>query len=631
MVNLARGRLTLKWQVALVGSCLIGLFIAICALQSVRSETEVVNDKAVHGPDSRWARRRDAPSFLMTRQQVHSDVSWGISGVVQTRRRAALAGASVCVVASPDLCCEPRQCVETDALGRFAFDAVPRDVRTVLAFVERHVSGSHSVAPPATDVESRQMLRLVLEPGGKSISGTVVDLTGGTVPGALVIARANQSEPVLSAGMSDNQGRFSLSVPVDRVEVQAKAEAYAAAGQETVSAPAEGVVLALVPGATIGGRVLVAASHKPVVNAVVTAVNVDEDLPSRSVSSTGQDGSFRFEDLVAGQYKLGAATSRWRSPTSWVEVAVGQATEPVILNVFPATTLDATIQVGGTPCQSGFLEMAGPVVAFETTQTNGTLHVEGLLPGPYHFSIGCLDRAHEPAAEEIRIGTEPVGKIWNLIASPSPTEMGHEQPCCEPLGTIRALVTTKGQGMHIPLALRMISRWEALPTHGVREGERFVFAKIPLGQYEVYVEQSPQTKQLVTVEKADQVINIALELPSLTEISGRALDEHGSPIPDAWVFATSMAAHLGDPIRPPSITDFDGAFRVPGLFEGKYGLRAESSWGVGIAVDVVGGSEGVVITIGSHSASSDSTTGSISGMDPFADSRMAQRQSNLKE
>lgn len=439
-----------------------------------------------------------------------------------------------------------------------------------------------------------------LDVGSANVTGVVLDVTGGVVAGAVLTARALGSDRVLASETSDAEGRFRLRAPDGAVTLQAEAEAYSRARLE-VRAPAEELELWLAPASTIVGRVVTHGAGDPVAAALVTAKSADAFATEEHTARSEDDGSFRIGGLSAGRYEIEAAGPSWRSDRSSVALGVADTSEQLVLVVHPATVLTATVRVAGEPCSTGYLHMIGPRVSSVKAGSDGIVRVEGLPPGRYQVSISCLGRAHQPAIEELAIGAEPVTRAWDLEPAPE-EESAAAQACCDPSGTIRALVVSAGGSLGTASSVRLAPSARPgadLGIRGRRSGSSFTFEDVPLGQYDVYLERSPETRQSVVLERDGEVAEVSLEAPPSTEISGHVLDQQGSPIADAWVRAESLASGGGEP-ETAVLTDAEGAFTIAGILPGRYALRAEHAEGRGQLDAVRGGSQGVVLRVSPH-------------------------------
>jgi len=384
--------------------------LAVCALVVAALGSQ--RDKA-----SAVARRSVAPATLPDGSAVAQGVATlaGHSGERPHAPRApwghvvSLAGqplshASLCPV---DLGRQqaPADCVQSDARGAFQFDGSQR-------------AGSLLVSAPGYLTRSLDLSELDAERGstisllraGVSVSGRVRDATGGLVVGAVLSVRSSSAAPVIATGVSDLDGHFELGVASGSIELSARADGYSVASLR-VTAPATGLVLALVPAAVSAGRV-VEGSGLPVAGVWVTATPAHGSGSATSRVQTDAAGSFLFQPLAAGDYELVASGPDWKSESRWVSLGAGGASEPILLTVAPATTLSGSVKVAGQPCLEGYLELSGPTSTFQPLGADGTVRILGLLPGRYQLTVACSAAlAH---TEMLDVAAAPITRRWQL-------------------------------------------------------------------------------------------------------------------------------------------------------------------------------------------------------------------------
>jgi hypothetical protein len=258
-----------------------------------------------------------------------------------------------------------------------------------------------------------------------------------------------------------------------------------------------------------------------------------------------------------------------------------------------------------SPASRGGLELGGPLVLYEATEPGGAFQADGLFPGTYHVTATCLEPPSEPTPDEVYVGAESVVRTWNLnLIVRNATEDQAEGACCRPSGTVRVVVAAPDGAETQSLRVQLIRPSGEIPIRGRQQGESFTFEGLELGEYSAYVEQSPVTRQRISLDRDGQVVEVQLIAPRLTAIAGHVTDGQGQPVPDAWVRATNGI--VVD--RPPALTDSDGAFIVSGVFAGKYTLIAESALGAARLDYIDGDTRNVVLRIAAQGALTGSVT-----------------------
>lgn len=584
-----------KWVAA---GCIALVWLALYSPMPTRQQSHV--DTAGLNAPPKTRRSPGASYATHTGFRSSTESTRALSGIVQTTGGAPLPGAHVCATESAQNCCTAEQCGVTDALGRFVLENLRVEVQVLLASAPGHLSNIQSLR---TDLHGSRDANVILQlqPGGAAIAGTVIDVAGGTVAGALLSARATPMGQVLASGISAPSGHFSLSVPEGAAWLAGEADAYAPVNLE-VQAPVAGLTVPLVAGATMVGHVVELGTATRVPGVAVTATNVD-GLHARSITaSSDAEGSFSFGGLPAGRYEIAAVATRWRSRPQWIAVGAGLISDDVLIDVFPATTLHGTVRVGGQSCGSAHLQLVGPMAFEKRAQADGAIYLEGVPPGRYRADVTCAEQAHEPTNEDVEIGAEPVVRSWDLqVSTPETTEAATAPSCCEPSGTIRASLT--GEDSPLALAVRLAWSRSGRSTAGLRgrlEGQEFVFEKLRLGTYDAYLEQSPETRQEVTLERDDQVLTVRLHAPRRDSIAGHVIDDRGQPIADAWVQVIHSEAAPRDARHHPTLTDLEGAFTLSGLFPGRYLVRADTPGGRAEVGGIQAGNQSVMVRVEPH-------------------------------
>src|SRR5947207_135167 len=135
------------------------------------------------------------------------------------------------------------------------------------------------------------------------VEGRVVaDDTGLPLPSARVSVALTTAAPSIPIGLTDGDGRFSLSIPVGRFSISTSKSGYA---RRDVSVPVAGqpLEIRLSPGGVIAGRVI-DQSGDPVADVRVALEISNGSRDGRSVASTATDdlGEYRFGGLSEGAF-----------------------------------------------------------------------------------------------------------------------------------------------------------------------------------------------------------------------------------------------------------------------------------------------------------------------------------------
>lgn len=168
-----------------------------------------------------------------------------------------------------------------------------------------------------------------------------------------------------------------------------------------------------------------------------------------------------------------------------------------------------------------------------------------------------------------------------------------------PLGSVR--VALDGSAAERAESRVLLRGPTAFPIQARRVGDEFVFERLPLASYEVYVEQPSAGGGPTKVEltEAGQVVSLELRAPPRAAITGVVVDEAGTPLGDQWI-----AARAADPLAlspresdPQALSDVDGAFSVVAVSGGVYDLFIESNTGRAEVYGVTAGASDVVLRV----------------------------------
>jgi RNA polymerase sigma-70 factor (ECF subfamily) len=212
---------------------------------------------------------------------------------------------------------------------------------------------------------------LVLTAGGRALTGTVTDASGGAIPGvridaARLDARTKPGRAVAVA-VTDRDGHYKLTAAGGQILVAASHPEYAPQtryvdlGQAGATAS-----FALIPGGVLEGVVRDAQTRQPIAGAAVRARHDASALElaeaNERVAKADADGKFRLAGLRPGAYEL-SARAGGRSTRAPVRVALGVAEQQT----------DLAILVGATAAIRGKVvdETGAPVAAVAVRATDG--------------------------------------------------------------------------------------------------------------------------------------------------------------------------------------------------------------------------------------------------------------------
>lgn len=197
--------------------------------------------------------------------------------------------------------------------------------------------------------------------GGATLGGTVGVRHGGAGGtngagaavsgwGDVVLTLTDVRGTVVAVTRSGADGTYRFSDLTEGTYTLTAAAPRLAPVAETVHIPSEGHVahdVALATRTQLTGTVRSAGAGRPVAEALATLVSEDGHVVGSRV--TGEDGSFRFDDVPHGVYTITA--SGYAPVASEIEIGPGHPTD-VVLNLVPPA-VDGATGSGATPDASG--------------------------------------------------------------------------------------------------------------------------------------------------------------------------------------------------------------------------------------------------------------------------------------
>ncbi|MGE3174414.1 MAG: carboxypeptidase regulatory-like domain-containing protein [Planctomycetota bacterium] len=415
-------------------------------------------------------------------------------------------------------------------------------------------------------------------------------------------------------------GRFELrGIPPGSVRVRVRADGCLDPDNQTVLlAPGQEsaeLVFELAAGLAAGGRVVDAATGKPVSDAQVTAyrqrddgdggrgmfrMSVDpEDMDFLGLSSTqgrrsamtDSKGAFAIEALAEGTYRFTA-----RHP----DLAKSSAKDVEIRRDRPVPAIEITLDAGGgvEGVVSGALQrpvVDAVIVAFSmqsgtlrssTTDARGYYRIDGLPPGQYAVFKSRMDE---------RADNIPLELMSNMRLKTVTVRQGQTARLDiedEREDGVRVHGVVRENGAPVPRALVTLlgTDRDGIFGMGVRakaagDDGRYELVGIAPGSYVVQVTRFQgrpvQTSLQVDVPFEQLDFRYDIDLPS-SEVQGRVVDSRGNPVPRAQVsLGAADGGRGGDGLLGMIVqgglsqgrTDDDGVFRLRSVSAGTYDLR----------------------------------------------------------
>ncbi len=505
----------------------------------------------------------------------------------------------------------------SDAEGNFSLWAAQGELN-VSASAEGYGSESQSGRAPGSTFE------IFLTPESVVVGRVVDAASGDPVEGARVHTGTWRNE---SDAFTDADGRFRLSglEPGQYKPIASSDDGYGELETSVhlgLGETSEPVTIRLHPAATVTGHLVVREGEetRPCAQGWASMKLVGGDN-RHAQGNVGAEGFVVFRAVLPGRYEISAGCRGKLSEDGYGEIEVAdEPIEGLVWEVTPGATIRgrvvtddaellARVSVRGRTVGGGARSQRGWATD-RRVGSDGSFELTGLTAGTYELRVGGrgvpepeehlkVEVADGQTVEDVELEILPTATIVGRVVD----EQGQPIP--------RADVRSEGPGQ----------QWGSAPVDddgrfeitGLRGGEYRVWATVDWGSKM----RAPGTNdddiqgERLTVEAGDQgEVEIVVESRN-DALSGRVVDESGSPVVDAFVRAEresdSAAANAargrsnarwGGWSEQPHMTDEDGYFTLEGLSEGDYTIRAwRRGGGEGFAEHVKSDSNGVVVEI----------------------------------
>lgn len=541
-------------------------------------------------PASRGDDDDDAPRVAVVGKVISSAADEGIEGAVVLLRRHEEEGEG-----------ERDAIVRTDEGGGFQLDDVAPGKYALSATAPGHLPAVVRLLHVGTSAPDPVTLKL--DAGGRKVHGTVEDITGGPIEGAMVRAVPVDGFAALRAHegfatLTGEDGGYALHVASGGYRLEVSHPDYA--GRSHAIEVGSGDLrqdFQLVPTAVIEGVVVDARTRAPIAEArVVWSRERLSTMPGGRrapvQSGTGEvrsdaQGRFRIRGLQPGLVSLSArAKGRASAEPVVLPVAIAEHVDGVELVLVAAHEVRGRVVSKRDPTQG----VAGASVSVEATgelapartvaDEEGRFVLEGVLPGDhrltayatgYAFMLSGVDVTVEGDVEDVQLELDPGLTVSGRVEPPELAQVSLE---------MRPENMQIGQGIFVLGAGASEETDEdgAFALRPVQPGTVTVVARAADGRVgQVDVEVGPEGAEGVVVK-----------LESRVTVSGTLTGTDGEPVAQALV---SLRPTRSDGKRmrltingrdmgvDSSVTADDGSFRIAGLRAGDYEVEIVDRYG----------------------------------------------------
>lgn len=483
-----------------------------------------------------------------------------------------------------------RSATLSDAEGRFSLWTAPQRIK-VNAEADGYASGFRVWIAPGSSLE------VVLTPESV-ISGRV--LLAGTdepVSGVIVEAQGERRLGGTHQARSDEDGKFRID------KLQPGIYSLGARGDELygeavelvhlgLAETAEDLTVELHPAFLVTGQVLVAGGSepRPCPSGSVELHDRNDKLNYRS-GRVHEDGEVEIRTVLPGSYQVEVHCAGMVAESNYPDLEItnasltgqiwelreGLAIRGVVVDQQGSPVEGARVRAGMKPNPDDPRAQTTNSIS-QPTLDDGTFIASGLLPGTYEvrlFSMGDGEDG-EPVTVELQPGAD-VNDV-RLI---------------KPGGGTLTGIVRDAEGRGVPaLVLRATSLERQAATAGISDDSgRFVIDKVPPGEVRIVAAdtegplRAPGTRDddeqgTLAHVQAGETTEVELVVESRKAmIRGRVVDEHGSPVADAFIrhqrLSDSAAAapdrgklslHRTFEDRP-VLSESDGSFVIENLAE----------------------------------------------------------------
>jgi len=440
-----------------------------------------------------------------------------------------------------------------------------------------------AVAPRELHAGETVNIEIKLAAGGRTLTGTVTDVSGGPIPGARIDAAklgglARPSDAVATT-LTGTDGKYKLTVAEGQLLVAASESSYAPQSRYVdVGANGATADFQLVPGGVIEGVVRDEHTREPVPGAMVIA---ERDAPAMMLGerarhrvTAGNDGRFRITGLRPGAYELGARAARLASHSPTV-IGIGvaeQVTDVEILVGNSPVVRGIVVDEHGAPAPNVEVSAFGPDRGDTSATSNakGVFAIEGLAAGTYML-IGRGDNFLPAGPTRVEIDTKDVDGIKVNVRRGIEIK-GHveRRQICE----VELVPDERRPGRAGDMPMIMMGAETTGPDGNFSLGPAHETA------YDVKARCPNGEQGTKSIDAKAGMGDVVVEVKPGASIAGRVVDGKGKPVAGVSVMATPKGDSEHTMIVNGMVTsgmqalaNASGEFEIRGLAAATYRLR----------------------------------------------------------
>ncbi|WP_198316577.1 carboxypeptidase regulatory-like domain-containing protein [Cystobacter fuscus] len=532
---------------------------------------------------------------------------------MSTTSGQALAGATVS--ATPQQATGEPSLARADGQGRWALCQLPGGSYALSATAPGYRPAQRLLA--VSPLGPPQTVDFQLQSGGVELRGTVLDVGGGPIAGARVVAVEQVPAPEFGrtgprpASWTDANGQYQLWLDAGVYGLTASHPDYTdgAATVRMENVPRKQDFL-LTPAASIQGRVLTREGGHPVAGARVSwslgdspkgSFSLDAELPPAVL--TDDSGNFVIRQLPSGRVRLRATSPGFLSEPVPVDLGIAAQARDIVLLVDRALSISGqVVQKGsGTPVAGAHvsaLHTETQESARESTPSDEQGAFQLLVPGAGRYRLITTGGNFVPRllSPMVTVKDTSVTDV-RVEVDTGATVRGRVEPAAEAWITIEPRRESQGSML---TAMTVFN----LRTRSTREGA-FELSGVPPGAFTLVATtlEGGRGSAQVDVGSGDPEHTLIQVSPG-GRIEGRVVDEQGRAVPNVSIRAVAEPRGQGFEGRLPAgisggMSEEDGHFRLTGLAAASYRLEAEDSTGA-LEVRAPTGGSRILLAAGQH-------------------------------